>query len=230
MNSYRIVRVEAFPQLDINETISTAKGESLEGFTKPPDTQITKRNIDYHGFELFEFSHEMILKDSGTAFGFFEGEPVRVNFNEYLKNFKFPFYREPEQGFGLIAVQSFVSKDVLRTIKNNSTLKTKVHELTLDLHALKGRVPDFLGAWFRKVSTRVSASALFGADLSHEPIFDRFIDDGATLSSIIIPFKSFTIQINQHAGISSQQRIDDIQYELELVKTLKETLIDPITV
>lgn len=230
MTSYRIVDIERFPALSVGSQVTTGNGQSLAGFTKRPDTIIKFVSETLYGYEYYEIHHEMIVKDTGMAYGFFEGEPVNVEFHDYLKTFVFPCYYKKSSGYMIMAVPSVIFKDLYNAIEDNDTLQCKVHKYDLNLLELRTRVRDFMGVWFRKVSSRVNSSALFGSDLMNEPLFERIIDDGAELSSITIPFQNLTIQINQNAGISSHQKIDSTENELVIVEMVKEALVDPIKI
>lgn len=230
MNSYRIIDVEKFPQLTLGQEISTGYGQALAGFTKRPDTSIKFENLERYGYAYYEIQHEMIIKDNGKAYGFYEGEPVNLEFYDYLKKFTIPCYYNVGKKYMILATPSIVFKDLFGVIEDNKALQCKINKYDLNLLELKNRVGDFLGVWFKKVSTRVNASALFGSDLLNEPLFGKILDDGAELSSITIPFKNLTIQLNQNAGISSHQKIDSILNELVIVEAIKEALIDPIRI
>lgn len=227
MNTYRIINTQAFPELQNNQTLSSVCNLTLPGFaTEDTVTAIKLVDKNYFGFEYFEFQHEMLIRDIGVAFGFYEGKPIKLDFQGYKKTFTVKAYLNRENEYALVSQTAFVVNDLIKKVRGDSNLKIKVHEISLDLNKAKQLVTQFKGVWFRGVSSRVSSSALFGADLINEPLFEQLQNDGADLTSITIPFGVMTIQINADAGISSHQRIASIKDELELIKKVKEDLID----
>src|SRR5690606_1341481 len=96
----------------------------------------------------------------------------------------------------------------------------------LDLNQLHKHTEQYTGAWFKGVSSRVSSSALFGADLKNEPLFEQLKNEGADLSSITIPFKSMQIQLSKNGDISSNRNLRNIKDELNLIKQIKEEILD----
>jgi len=230
MNSYKLVAIKQFPQITIGSQRITVVNGTLPGFTRNPKTELLFINSDYHGFEYYEFEHEMIFKENGIAFGFIEGEPKTLDFNDYLKKFTIKCFLNRKDNYAYLSASSAVVHDLLKIIAKNDDLKTEIEEFSLDMQNLKLHVDDYLGAWFKKVSTRVSASALFGSDLVNEPLYQQLITDGAVLTSVFIPYNGMTIQLNDKAGISSKQNFEDIQSELSLIQSLKSEVIDKIII
>lgn len=232
MNSYRIFKVKKFPELSVNESVENENTLSLPGFTKPPSTKIKLISSNYHGYKYYEIEHEMLIKDNGIAFGFHNDEFISIPFSDYIKKFIITgFYNESER-YLLLSERSLAIKNLFKTLKQNETLNTELEGYALDLKNLRSFVDDYLGAWFSQVSTRVSSSALFGSDLTHDPLFDQLLDDGANLTSVIIPYslngKTYSLQINTEAGISSHKKIDDRIEQLEIIKSVKGSIIDVI--
>ncbi|GMO50212.1 MAG: hypothetical protein Ta2B_30830 [Termitinemataceae bacterium] len=228
MNSYKLVSIKKFPVGNSGVTKKTAAEGALPGFTRSPQTALKIINTDYYGFELFEFEHEMIFKESGTAFGFIEDEPKMMEFFDYLKKFTIKLFLKRNENFAFLSAQSEVVRDLLKITAKNADLGTEIEEVLLDMQHLRLHVDDYLGAWFRKVSTRVTSSALFGSDLTNEPIYQQLLTDGAILTSVFIPYKNMTIQLNDKAGISSHQKVESIIEELSLIQSLKTEIIDNI--
>ena len=216
--------------MNLGDTQHTVVQAALPGFTREPKTEIHYINNNYCGFELYEFEHEMLFQENGLAFGFIGEKPETMNFHNYLKKFTIKCYLNRKDNFAFLSATSDVVHDLLKRIKENSDLNTEIEEYTLDMQNLRSHVDDYLGAWFRKVSTRVTSSALFGSDLMNEPIYQQLIDDGAILTSVFIPYNGMRIQINDKAGISSKQIFESIPDELDLVQSLKSEIIDRIVI
>lgn len=230
MNSYKLISIKQFPQMKINEKKRTIVTGNLPGFTKEPQTEVRYINNNYFDFELYEFEHEMIFQETGIAFGFIDNQPKTLDFNNYLKRFTIKCYLKREQNFAFLSATSDVVHDLLKSIKKNVDLDTEIEEYTLDMQNLRSHVDDYVGAWFKKVSTRVTSSALFGSDLVNDPIYQQLTDDGAVLTSVFIPYSGMRIQLNDKAGISSKQIFKSIQDELFLIQSLKSEIIDKIVI
>jgi len=230
MNSYRLISIKRFPIMNLGDTQYTVVQAALPGFTREPKTEIHYINNNYFGFELYEFEHEMLFQENGLAFGFIDEKPEIMNFHDYLKKFTIKCYLNREDNFAFLSATADVVHDLLNSIKENSDLNTEIEEYTLDMQNLRLHVDDYLGAWFKKVSTRVTSSALFGSDLMNEPIYQQLIDDGAILTSVFIPYNGMRIQINDKAGISSKQIFESISDELNLIQSLKSEIIDKIVI
>lgn len=231
MSTYKVFNVKKFPNLKINEEIRTEKNLTLPGLTEPAITKIKLINDDYNGFFYYEINHEMLIYDHGIAYGFFNNEPVSLNFDEYKKKVPMKAFYNLEEEYILISARSDEIKDFYKCIKKNQTLDTEIVKIKLDLQKLSKHVDDFLSAWFNKVSNRVSSSALFGADLRNDPIFSQLLFDGE-LSSVTIPFiidsLTYKIQLNNESSITFRQKIESIERQLDLIQSLKNSVLDHI--
>lgn len=228
MNTYRVVNINSFPEFTVGESKIGSHQFTLPGFLEEAKTQLKFITKDYYGFEYYEAEHEMIIKDYGIAFGFYNGEAIQLEFSGYKKTYTIKVYYNRELGYALFSESTPVIRDFIRTIKNDVGLKIKIEELELDLNKAAPYVEEFRSAWFKGVSSRVTSSALFGADLKNEPLFDQLQSEGANLTSIGVPFDTFHIHISTEAGIYSQQKITSISEELSLIVKVKDTLIDKI--
>jgi len=203
MNTYRLVKVLSFPRILPGEQHTNQYNLTLPGFTEEKRTIIRNVSTAYYGFEYYEIDHEMLIKDTGLAFGYVNDEPVKMELNGYKKNFTIKVYYDPENNFALLCEANSVIKDLIRTIKKDGTLGIKFEEIELDFNNIHQHIDQYTGAWFKGVSSRVTSSALFGADLKNEPLFNQLNNEGANLSSIIIPFKGMQVQLSK-AGSSNE--------------------------
>ncbi|WP_047245622.1 hypothetical protein [Maribacter thermophilus] len=226
MNTYRLVNIIKFPSIHTGQERHNNYNLTLPGFTEEKQTSIRNIATAYHGFEYYEVEHEMLIKDKGLAFGFVDNQPVKMELNGYKKTFTVKMYCNPEEGYAYLCESSNVIKDLLRTLKKDSSLGIELKEIELDLNQLHKHTEQYTGAWFKGVSSRVSSSALFGADLKNEPLFEQLKNDGADLSSITIPFKGMQIQLSKNGGISSHQNLKGVKNQLALIKQIKEEIIN----
>lgn len=230
MNSYKLIKIVDFPSLIINETITTKNNGSLPGFTREPCTKIKYINNSYYGFQYYEIEHELLIKESGIAYGFLNDEPQVMEFINYLKPYLIKCLYNSSKGYAYLSAPAVVVNDLVKLIRKNEELKTEIVEVDLDMQLLKEHVEDYLGAWFRGVSSRVSSSALFGSDLVHDPLYEQLLTDGAILTSVFIPYQNMTIQLNNKAGISSKQKIENIIDEITIIEKIKNEIIDKIII
>jgi len=228
MNSYKLISIKQFPIMNLGEIKHTIVQNALPGFTRDPKTEIRYVNNNYHNFEFYEFEHEMMINENGLAFGYIDDLPQTMKFTGYLKKFTIKCYLERNKNFAFLSAPSEIVHDLLKNIKNNTDLETEIEEFNLDMQNLHLHIVDYLGAWFRKVSSRVTSSALFGSDLVNDPIYRQLIDEGALFTSVFIPYNGMTIQLNNKAGISSKHIFEDIHDELDLVLSLKTEIIDKV--
>ncbi|WP_144283156.1 hypothetical protein [Chryseobacterium echinoideorum] len=230
MNTFRFVKISKFPDLIINQEISNQYQSTLPGFTEAKQTSIKCVNKNYHGFELYEVSHELIIKEIGLAFGYVDNNPVTMELSGYKKKYTVKLYYKKDKKYAFISESSAVVKDLIKTFKRDISLQVELEEIDLDFTELSKHVDDYTGAWFKGVSSRVTSTALFGANLSDDPLFSQLKKEGANLSSIVIPFGGIQIQISKSGGISSQQTIRSIRDQLSLVTKIKDNLFDKIMV
>ena len=230
MDSYKLISIKQFPIMNLNEIKRTVYSGALPGFTRDPKTEIRYINNNYHDFELYEFEHEILFQENGLAFGFIDEQPEMMTFSSYLKNFTIKCYLNRNQNFAFLSAPSDITHDLLKNTKKNPDLGTEFEEYTLDMQNLRLHVEDYLGAWFKKVSSRVTSSALFGSDLMNDPLYQQLTDDGAILTSVFIPYSGMRIQLNEKAGISSKQIFRSIPDELNLIQSLKSEIIDRIII
>jgi len=230
MNSYKLISIKRFPIMNLRETKRTVVSGALPGFTREPITEIRYLSNNYYDFELYEFEHEMLFQENGLAFGFIDEQPKTMDFHDYLKKFTIKCYLRREQNFAFLSASAIVIHDLLKITKKNTDLDMELEEYTLDMQNLRSHVEDYLGAWFKKVSTRITSSALFGSDLVNDPLYQQLTFDGAILTSVFIPYNGMRIQLNDKAGISSKQIFDSIPDELNLILSLKSEIIDKIAI
>ena len=226
MNTYRIIDVDDFPILETGQVINSSLALTLPGFTENTETRLKIVDKTYHGFEYFEFYHEILIKDSGIAYGFLDGKPIKLDFQGFKKGYTIKAYLKREQNYIYISQSSAIVDDLIKKLKTDRSIKCKLNEIELDLKEAGNFVTQFKGAWFRSISSKISSSALFGADIKNEPLFEQLQNEGASLTSITIPFGVLTIQLNSEAGISSHTRITDIKTELEIVEKVKLDLVE----
>lgn len=228
MNTFKLVKINRFPDLNLSQEICNQYQSVLPGFTEPKQTSIKCINKSYHGFEFYEVSHELIIRETGVAFGYVDSNAVTMELSGYKKKFTVKVYYKREENYAFISESSSVVKDLIRTLKKDTSLQVELEEVDLDFSDLAKHVEDYTGAWFKGVSSRVTSTALFGANLNDDPLFAQLKKEGANLSSIVIPFGGIQIQISQSGGISSQQNIRSIKDQLSLVTKIKENLFDKI--
>lgn len=228
MNTFRLVEIKSFPKIIVGQESCNEYNLTIPGFTEAKQTRIKNIATAYYGFEYYEIHHEMLIKDVGLAFGFVDNLPVKMELNGYKKNFIIKLYYNPEKQYAFLCESSNVIKDLIRTLKRDKTIGLEIKEVELDFNEIHKHIEQYTGAWFTGVSSRVTSSALFGADLKNEPLFKQLKNDGANLSSIIIPYKGMQIQLSKIGGISSHQNLKGIKNQLQLISLIKEEIIDKI--
>lgn len=225
MNTYRLIRIKSFPRISEGEECQNSYNFALPGFTEDTQTKIRFISQNYYGYKYYEIEHEMLIKERGLAYGFVDDKPAKMELNGYKKSFNIKMYIDKTDEFAFLSESSNVIKDLLRTLKKDETLGISFEELDLDFVELEKHIEHYTGAWFKGVSSRVTSSALFGADLSNEPLFKQLKEEGA-VSSITIPFGGMQISLSKKVGISSHQNLRKINDQLELVSQLKEEVLD----
>ena len=228
MFSYRFVELVRFPELMINEEVGTIVNLEIPGFTESASTRIRFVSNDHHGFELYEITHQIRIKDTGTAYGFLDDRPVTLPFKDYLKTFTVFVYVHRSERYLLFAQTAAVVKDLFGRAQKNTDLQTELIAYELDLDMIREIVEEYRAVWMRGISTRVTSTGLFGSDLVHDPLFGQLLADGAHLSSVTVPFMGINVQINSAGGVSSHQKFDSTEAELFLVRSLKTDLIDRV--
>jgi len=228
MNSYKLVSIKNFPKIKKKEVKSTVIQNGLPGFNREPKTEIRLISNDYYGFEYYNFTHEIVINESGIAFGFIRDTPETMNFNGYIQSYTIGCYLKRDENYAYLSAKSEVVNDLLRTVKRNKDLDTEIEEYSLDMQNLRLHVSDYLGAWFKKVSSRVTSSALFGSDLLNDPLYQQLTFEGAILTSVFIPYDGMRIQLNDKAGISLKKIFTNVSDELNLIQALKSEIIDKI--
>jgi hypothetical protein len=213
MNTYRVIDINNFPTLNLGQVMHSSLALTIPGFTENTVTTLKLISERYYGFEYYEFYHEILIRDSGVAYGFYEGKPIKLDFQGFKKGYTVKAYLNRESNFLLLSQSSIVVEDLLKKLKADREMQCDLSVIQIDLKDAAKYVPQFKGAWFKSVSSRVSSSALFGADLKNDPIFEQLQNEGASLTSITIPFGSITIQLNAESGISSHTRINNIENE-----------------
>jgi hypothetical protein len=216
--------------MQVGEMKKTIITGALPGFTEDPKTEIRFIAPSYYGFEYYEFRHQMLFHENGIAFGFIDDNPQTMPFTNYLKEFTVKCFLNRNNKYALLTSMSYVLADLVKVCRKNDDLALEVDEISLDMQALISYVDDFLGTWFKAVSPRVSSSALFGSDLVNEPLYQQLTNDGATLTSVTIPYNNLKVQLNEKAGISTRHIFENINDEIDLVESLRKDVIDKIKI
>ncbi len=228
MKTYQIVKINSFPSLNTGESIRRLINFTFPGFNEDAKLNITCISLDYHGFEYFEIYHEMIIKDRGLAFGFIDRMPQKMEFENYKKGFTINGYLRRNENFILLSQMRDVLRDFIKTIKHDKEIGINLELINLDFDEIYKVVDEYSGVWMKGISSRITSTGMFGADLGNEPLFKQLKSEGASLTSVIIPYRGIQIQINRKACISSHVKFQNIDQELELIKLIKKEIIDKV--
>lgn len=228
--SFQIVRVKKFPDLQVNEIISTNEELNIRGFGRDANTSIKLINTDYNSFKYYEIHHEFKLNESGIAFVFNDnGLMEEKQFSSYLKTTSLHGYYDDLEKLFYIEGVSPVIKSFLKCMNNNiSSTGIEFEVIEIDLDQLIKIAPDVEAAWLRGESSNLKAIGFYGNNVCGAREYENLHESKQLSSIIIAPVVRNVIrriQINSTTCFYIADRIDDHDELLNIVKEFKNKYI-----
>ncbi len=233
MKPYHLFSVKRMPPFEQGQSYKNKAQLTFFGEDEDIETVITMEMSNYeNGLSLMRVASSISHKTIGYVKTFIESQKRTVEFNEYLQPVDFPaYYDESEQ---IIAFQApkKVAKGVLGHILSDPDFEIVLEEMEVDFAEVMKLRSEYLGAWFRSVSARVSAAGLSGNQIQDDSLF-KDLSKVAELSNVTIPWGyegvEHRIMITRSGGIVLVQSYENnIGLELRLVKDVYHNLLKQV--
>jgi len=232
MKPFQFYKAKNFPILDapIHNSVQLT---FLEGSTRNAYTTIKSKNTIYlQKFELVEIYHEMEKELIGITCISAENGGVRdINFTKILIPVNFEAYLNRNEKYLIINAPKDVCKSFYERLTKYMLTSIDLEEMKFDFAKAAPLITEYYGAWFKGISSKVHAAALFGREVQSDTHFIEFVKQGQ-LSNIQIPFLfsdiSHRIMLTKKSAVVLIENYDNIEIELKLLTEVYVRLIKEV--
>jgi hypothetical protein len=232
MKPYQFYVVKHFPKLAQGKSVKNSVQMTFSGEDEDVETTFTMEN------ESFEGSLGLLRVKSGikhTTLGFIKTvvnqERQRFEFTEYLEPVDFYSYYDAQQKLILFQAPKKVCRGVLANLRATSD-DIKLAEMIVDFGKVMEHHSEYLGAWFRGVSSRVRAAGLSGDQIQDDALFKKLSKVGE-LSNVTIPWmyegaEHKVMVTSSGAVVLIQEYRNNLGVELGLVMDVHQRLLSKV--
>jgi len=230
MKSFQFYSVKNFPTLyqgkPVTATVPTFLFDDLDD-----SETVTKIILEKKGFEdtvdLLRIISDVVFNAIGYISRDTGDKRERLNFNQYHRSVDFLAYYDSKRQVLILPQSKTICKAVFPNLNAIPALESM--EMEIDFKKVSGICKQYLGAWFRKISAKVSAVGLVGNDIQEDDNFIKFRKIGE-FSNVTIPWQfggvSHPVMITKSAAIVLQKDYkSDQSLEISLVLNVFDNLV-----
>jgi hypothetical protein len=232
MTPFQFYVAKRFPRMKAGENVVTQVQMTTTGEDEPVRTEITSVQPKYEqGLSLLQIKSEV----RHEVLGYIkvirqENKRERIDFHEYLEPVDFYAYHDHKRKIVMFQAPRVVCKGVFGNLAANSA-DVALQEMEVDFSLVLQECRQFLGAWFRRVSTRVNSAGLSGNQIQNDNLF-RYLAKFGHLSNVTIPWVlsgvEHKVMITQRGSIVLVQNYKDKAIELQLVLDVYDKLLSKV--
>lgn len=229
---YQFYVVKKFADLAPGTAITNQVQMSFSGEEEDVRTTIKLQQAEGEGsMSLLRITSEIRHRTPGFIRKPINGERRRIDFIEYLEPVDFPAYLDPKRQLILFNAPGRACRGVLSHLRRKPC-GIELMEMEVDFAEVMRLRSEYLGAWFRGVSSRVQAAGLSGHQIQDDTFFKN-LKKVATMSNVTIPwtFEDFEYSIMLTAGgavVLVQTIAGNVALELKLVMDVYERLLQHV--
>lgn len=180
MKTYQFYVVKQFPNLKEGQHTRTSYQMTFDGEGEDVQTTISLNKRDFHGpLDLLRVQSQIKHQTWGFVRRVIASKRETIRFDEFFEPVDFSAFHGNRDKIVIFSAAKDVCRGVYRNVSKSSA-EVKLLEMTVDFGAVLERVPftAFQGAWFRKVSPKISAAGLHGDDIQSDRWFKRLLVEG----------------------------------------------------
>ena len=229
---YQFYIVKRFADLAPGEAITNQVQMTFSGEDEDVKTTIRLQQSEREGsMSLLRITSEIKHRTPGFIRKPINGERRRIDFIEYLEPVDFPAYLDPKRQLILFNAPGRACRGVLSHLRKRPC-GIELVEMEVDFAELMCRRSEYLGAWFRGVSSRVQAAGLSGHQIQDDTFFKN-LKKVATMSNVTIPWTyedfEYSIMLTGGGAVVLLQGIaGNVALELKLVMDVYERLLQHV--
>lgn len=228
MKSFQFYQIKEFPTLEIGKPVCNQVQRSFYGDGEGTTTCIELKNMRHEGtIDLVHIATEVEYNTCGYIDREYEGERKRFEFTSFKHPVDFFAYLDTTRKILILPQPKRVCKGVFTNLNTINTIS--LVEMIVDFQKAGPKCDEYLGAWFRGVSTRVNAAGLAGNQIQDDNYFKRLMKDGE-LSNVTVPWgfsgAIHRVMITKSGALVLQQEYRDNQtLELNIVADVFDKLL-----
>lgn len=232
MKPFQFYVLKEMPDLQPGQSISNQVQLTFSGEEEDVRTTITMKSKQLeNSFSLLHIVSGIRHKTFGYIKALINKERRRIDFAEYLQPVDFEAYIDEERKLMIFQAPKKVCRGVLSHLRARPC-GIELAEMDVDFTKVMQQISEYLGAWFRQVSTRVQAAGLSGHQIQDDALF-KSLSKIAALSNVTIPWPfegvEHSVMVTSRAGVVLIQNYQgNAGLELRLVMDVYEKLLQNV--
>jgi hypothetical protein len=231
MKPFQFYLVKNFPKPAVGESLSNHVQLTFSGQTEDVVTKITLETEKFEGeLDLLRIQSEIRHQTFGFIKPFIGVGREKIEFNEYLQPVDFRGYFHRTLNLMIFEAPKKTCKGIISHLKEKPC-GLELSEVEVDFSKILQLNSDYIGAWFRGVSSRVQAAGLSGNQLQDDNLFKN-LQKVAVMSNVTIPWECngavHPIMVTSRGGIVLIQNYQQIGIELQLVMDIQQKLLGKV--
>lgn len=232
MKPFQFYASKEMPELKPGQSVSNHVQMTFSGEGEDVKTTFTLKAKNYEeSLSLFRVESGIKHDTVGYIKTVIGEDRQKIEFFEYLELVDFQAYLDKERGLMIFQAPKKVCRGVLAHLRSDFC-GIELGEMEVDFTKVIQLKNEYLGAWFKQVSARIQASALFGTQIQEDTLFKRLSQE-ANLSNVTIPWifggAEHHVMITSRGGVVLLQNYQgNIGLELKLVMDVQENLLEHV--
>jgi hypothetical protein len=229
MRPYQLYVAKSVPEFKLGEVISNKVQLTFSGEDEEVRTTIKLVDNNFDGrLSLLRINSEIKHHTTGFIRKVIESERQKIEFVEYLEPVDFPAYFDQERGIVLFNAPKRACRGVLDHLRKKPC-GIELTEMEVDFTKVMERANEYIGAWFRGVSSRVQAAGISGNQIQDDKLFQN-LRKVASMSNVTIPWKyddfDYSIMITINGAVVIVQNLaGNVALELRIVADVHDRLL-----
>jgi hypothetical protein len=232
MKPFQFYIVKKMPELKPGQSVHNQVQLTFSGEEEDVKTTITLETKNFErSLALLRVISGIKHQTVGYIKTSIDSQRRRIDFVEYLQPVDFQAYWEAEKKLMIFQAPKKVCRGVLSHLHANPC-GIELIELEVDFTKVMQQISEYLGAWFRQVSSRVRTAGLTGSQIQDDALFKN-LSEVAALSNVTIPWPfegiEHPIMITNRGGVVLLQNYqDNTGLQLNLVMDVQEKLLQHV--
>ena len=231
MKPFQFYLIKRLPNLKPGQSVSNDVQMTFSGEAEAVKTTVKLETEDYeNGLALLRVSSSIRHETFGYIKKLIASERRKIDFTEYLQPVDFEAYLDRERSLMIFQAPKKTCRGVLSHLRERPC-DVELSEVEVDFAKVMQLNEEYLGAWFRGVSSRVHAAGLSGEQIQDDTLF-KSLWKVASLSNVTIPWvydgAEHPLMLTSRGGVVLVRNYQDISLELQLVMDVQERLLQHV--
>lgn len=231
MKPFQFYLVKQMSDLKPGDVIRNQVQMTFSGEAEDVRTVIKLEAENYEGdLALLRVSSSIRHETIGYIKKLIENQRRKIDFVEYLQPVDFKAYLNRDQQLMIFQAPKRTCRGVVSHLRE-SPCALELAEVEVDFSKVMQMMSEYLGAWFRGVSSRVRTAGLTGDQIQDDKLFQT-LSKVATLSNVTIPWDfdgaEHPVMVTSRGAVVLVRNYQDIGLELGLVMDVQERLLQRV--